>query len=90
MTRLLPRALLAAALFATPALADEAADIKAQNAAFEEAFNAGDSAAVAALYTEDAIALPPGGPMVEGRAAIQEMWQGAMDGGNPPFHKSQL
>lgn len=74
-------ALAAALLIASPALADDAADIQAQDEAFQAAFNASDAAAVAALYTEDAVALPPGGPMVRGREAIQEMWQGALDGG---------
>ena len=73
---------LAATLFvATPALSDDSAAIEAKLDAFEQAFNAGDAAAVAAFYTEDAVALPPGGPMVRGRDAIQEMWQGAIDGG---------
>lgn len=78
---ILPRAFFAAALLATPAIAGDADDIRAQIAAFETAFNAGDSAGVAALYTEDAIALPPGGPVIEGREAIGGMWQGAIDGG---------
>lgn len=48
---------------------------------FVAAFNAGDGAGVAALYTEDAALLPPGGTEVNGRAAIQEFWQGAIDSG---------
>jgi hypothetical protein len=38
-------------------------------------FNAGDIASVAALYTEDAVVLPPGADMVEGRSAIQAFWK---------------
>ena len=38
---------------------------------FETAFNAQDAKKVAALYTEDAVAMPPNRPMVKGRAAIE-------------------
>ncbi|MDX1711493.1 MAG: SgcJ/EcaC family oxidoreductase [Rhodovibrionaceae bacterium] len=65
---------------ATPAFAGEDA-IRGVLEDFEKAFNAGDAAAVAALYTEDAAVLPPGGGFVRGRAAIEEMWQGALDSG---------
>lgn len=47
------------------------AAIEAASAAFAEAFNAGDAEAVAAMYTEDALVLPPGKEPIEGRAAIQ-------------------
>lgn len=40
-------------------------------AAFEEHFNAGDGAAVAALYTSDAIRIPPEEPLVRGPAEIE-------------------
>lgn len=50
--------------------ADEAA-IRAQGRDWEKAFKAGDAKAVAALYAEDALLLPPGNPGVRGRAAIQ-------------------
>jgi ketosteroid isomerase-like protein len=36
-----------------------------------EAFNKGDAGAIAALYTDDAILLPPGAPLVRGKAAIE-------------------
>ncbi len=48
---------------------------------FVAAFNAGDAATVASLYTENAVLLPPGGERVDGRAAIQAFWQGAIDSG---------
>jgi len=47
------------------------AAIEAASAAFAEAFTAGDAEAVAAMYTEDALVLPPGKEAIEGRAAIQ-------------------
>ena len=52
-----------------PALAQKA-EIDAGNAKWMELFSKGDFAGVAQLYTEDAIALPPGASMVKGRAAI--------------------
>jgi ketosteroid isomerase-like protein len=48
---------------------------------FVNAFNGGDGAAVAALYTEDAELLPPNSAPVRGRQAIQDFWQGAIDAG---------
>ncbi len=48
---------------------------------FVAAFNAGDGATVASLYSVDAILYPPGGTRVDGRSAIQAFWQGAMDSG---------
>jgi uncharacterized protein (TIGR02246 family) len=48
---------------------------------FAEAYGRGDAKAVAAFYTEDAIAFPPGAEMVKGRVAIQQMWQSTMDSG---------
>ncbi len=51
------------------------------NAAFTEAFNQGDAAAVAALYTEDALVLPPNAEMVEGPDAIEAFWRGVMQTG---------
>jgi uncharacterized protein (TIGR02246 family) len=56
---------------ASPASADEAA-IRAQTTSWEKAYNSGDAKAVAALYAEDALLLPPGASGVSGRAAILE------------------
>lgn len=46
--------------------------IEAADAKFCEAFNAGDAAALAALYTEDGIMMPPNHVMVQGKVAIEE------------------
>ncbi|MDQ3472287.1 MAG: SgcJ/EcaC family oxidoreductase [Acidobacteriota bacterium] len=46
-----------------------------------EAFNKGDAAAVANMYTMDARLLPPNAEKVSGRANIQTFWQGAISAG---------
>jgi uncharacterized protein (TIGR02246 family) len=61
----------------SPALAQNKATIEKLNELWTAAFNKGDAAAVAALYTEDAYVLPPGSAMVEGRAAIEAFWRQA-------------
>ena len=50
---------------------DEAA-IRAQTTAWEKAFAAADAKALAVLYADDAVLLPPGSSAVNGRSAIQE------------------
>lgn len=60
---------------------DAAAGIASSSAAFEAAFNSGNAAGVAAYYTENAVLLPPGAARVDGRAKIQELWQGYVDAG---------
>jgi uncharacterized protein (TIGR02246 family) len=59
------------AVAAPPAAGADEAAIRAQSKDWEKAFNAGDAKAVAALYAEDALLLPPGSPGARGRAAIQ-------------------
>jgi uncharacterized protein (TIGR02246 family) len=61
----------------SPALAQNKATIEKFNDVWTAAFNKGDAAAVAALYTEDAYVLPPGSAMVKGRAAIEAFWRQA-------------
>jgi uncharacterized protein (TIGR02246 family) len=51
------------------------AEIEAVNTKWIDFFNKGDFAGIASLYTEDATALPPGSPIVKGRAAIEVMWK---------------
>jgi len=64
-------------LSTTSALAQAKVSIEKLNAEWVAAFNKGDAAAVAALYTEDAYVLPPGSAMVKGRAAIEAFWRQA-------------
>ena len=75
------RALVLAAAFATalasPAIAQDKATINKLNDAFAAAFNKGDAAAVAAMYGDNAVVLPPGAPMVKGRKDIEAFWKGA-------------
>ncbi len=58
-------------LCAAPAMAQSKAVIQKLNDAWAAAFNKGDAAALAAMYTEDAYVLPAGGPMVKGHGEIQ-------------------
>lgn len=48
--------------------------IDAVNRQFEEAARTGDVARLASLYTKDAMAFPPDGPIVQGRDNIGHMW----------------
>ncbi len=56
------------------------AAIEEVSASFAAAANANDWGGVAALYTEDAVLMPPNGPAVEGQAAIE-----AFFAAYPPF-----
>jgi uncharacterized protein (TIGR02246 family) len=47
------------------------ASIRSVNDEFSKSFVAGDWDAMMELYTEDAILMPPGGPSVSGRTAIE-------------------
>ncbi len=55
--------------------------IEAANRRWVAAFNRGDAAGVAALYTDRATILPPGGDMVTGHDAVVKFWQGAIQSG---------
>ena len=61
--------------------APDIAGLTAASEVWEEAFGAGDAAATAAVYAPDARVFPPEMPPIEGRAAIQELWQGFLDAG---------
>jgi uncharacterized protein (TIGR02246 family) len=58
--------------FAHAASAADEAAIRAQTTNWVKAYNGGDAKAVAALYADDAVLLPPGAPGARGRAAILE------------------
>jgi uncharacterized protein (TIGR02246 family) len=67
---------------ALPVAADDVrAAIEQTNAQIVEAFKAGDAAAIAGFYSEDAKMLPPEATEVTGRDAIQKLWQGWLDDG---------
>ena len=68
-------------LGAAPAVAQDKATIEKLNDAWTAAFNKGDAAAVAAMYTEDAYVLPPGAEMVKGRTGIEAFWRQAAQQG---------
>jgi uncharacterized protein (TIGR02246 family) len=55
--------------------------IAAANGKFMAAFNGGDAAGLAALYTETGQVLPPNSDFVTGQQAIQGFWQALMDMG---------
>lgn len=71
------------AWFNTPVFAQKAA-IEKVNAKWVELFNKGDFTGVASLYTDDAVAFPPGSPMVKGKAAIGAMWKGLAEQAGDP------
>lgn len=67
---------------AGPAAADPVREaVEAGNRAFAAAFAAGDAEGVAALYTEEALLIPPGAEPVRGRAAIADFWRASMAAG---------
>ena len=85
MTRRIAVGLVALALaLPLPAFA-QSGDLRAQiekvGKAWEKAYNAGDAAAVAALYTKDAKVMAPGAEAASGTKAIQDLFTADMAGG---------
>jgi uncharacterized protein (TIGR02246 family) len=80
MTRRIAVGLVALALaLPLPVLAQSGeADLRAQtekmDRAWEKAYNAGDAAALTALYTKDAKVMAPGAEMASGTSAIQKLF----------------
>jgi uncharacterized protein (TIGR02246 family) len=63
------------------AAAGDEEDIAAVIAQWEKAANSGVAAGLTALYTDDAVLLPPASPMVQGKDDIQAYWQAMADMG---------
>jgi len=61
--------------------------IAAADEQFMAAYNAGDAAGLAALYTEDAQLMPPNSDFVAGREGLQGFWQAVMNMG---IEKAQI
>jgi len=59
-------------------------------AAFQEAFNKRDAAALAMVYTEDARLMPFNVPMLAGRAGIQSFWQARFNQGLSHIEKTPI
>ena len=66
---------IAIAISLTAPASAQKAEIEAINTKWIEMFNKGDFSGIALLYSTDAIALPPGSAMVQGRTAIEVMWK---------------
>jgi uncharacterized protein (TIGR02246 family) len=63
------------------------AEIKKLATEFSQAWAKGDSKAIAAMHTEDAIRQPGTGQVITGRAAIEQNYEKALAG---PFKGSQI
>ena len=72
--------LLVLSLASAAAPAKDAATIQRLSDAFAAAFNRGDMAALAEMYTEDADLLPPDAGILKGRAAVRAFWAKAAEG----------
>ena len=74
--------LIGLAMLAPPALAEDLrSTVEAGNAEWNQAFNKGDAAAVAKLYTSDAKLLPPADKIVSGDTEIQAFFKSLIDAG---------
>ena len=54
--------------------------LRSRSQAWEDAFNAGDAKELAAIYSTDAMLLPPNSEFVKGRESIEELWAGFIEG----------
>ena len=74
--------LIGVAMLAPPALAqDLRSTVEAGNTEWNQAFNKGDAAAVAKLYTSDAKLLPPADKIVSGDKEILAFWKSLIEPG---------
>ena len=56
-------------------------DIRRADDVFEKQFQDGNAAGIAELYTNDGMLLPTGSDFIQGKEAIRDFWQGAMNMG---------
>ncbi|MGI9263561.1 MAG: YybH family protein [Gammaproteobacteria bacterium] len=56
-------------------------DLASTGTAWQDAFDTGDAAQVANVYSQDGRLLPPHGEPVVGREAIQAFWAGLLESG---------
>ena len=73
--------LLGAALAAVPAMAADKSDVAGRAATWEKEYNAGNLAAVEALYAPDGCRMPPNQEAVHGREAILAQLKAGKDRG---------
>ena len=62
-------------------LTDQSKSIAEVNERFMRAFEQGDAAGVAALYTDGGQILPPGSDIITGKEAIEAFWSAVMEMG---------
>jgi len=74
MKKLMTLVLVLLAAGCTQAPQTDLEGLKAMRNVWQSAFDAGDSAALAALYAEDGALMPPNSNTVIGRAAIEAFW----------------
>jgi uncharacterized protein (TIGR02246 family) len=67
--------------YAAPQPSKARAEIEAADKQITQAVKAGDAVAMAALYSEDAMLLPPGEDFVRGIQKIQDYWHYAFEKG---------
>ena len=89
------RAFLAAVLVALAAVGSARADdlraaMEADNARWLAAYNTNTPAAFPAMYTKDAVVLPPGAQPVNGREAIGKFWEERLKPGNRKDHTFEI
>lgn len=56
-------------------------EIRTADDAFEKQFSQGDAAGIAELYTDNGMLLPTGSKFIQGKVAIRDFWQGAINMG---------
>jgi uncharacterized protein (TIGR02246 family) len=69
---------------------DLRAVMEADNARWLTAYNTNTAAAFPAMYTEDAVVLPPGSQPVKGRQAIGQFWEDRLKPGNRKDHTFEI